>query len=125
MTQRQWTTERPTEPGFYYAAPIEHAEDQARSDIEDMASGWVGDERTMLLVADVGPDDLGEGALIPFIAGIGEYAFDDLEQDFQCVWWYGPLAMPPPIPGLGMVRMPGEMERRRFRIPRGWPPEGL
>ena len=123
MSEPRWTTDRPTVPGFYLAAPIEHDRDQARSDIEDMARGWHGDPRPLLLVADVGGDDLEKDPLVPFFAGIGDYPFGDLEHDFKTVWWYGPLPMPPPIPGLGPVRMPGESERRRFRVPRGWPPD--
>ena len=118
----RWTTDRPTRPGFYFAAPIEHGDDEARMAIHDMAEGWVGDTRPLLLVADVGGDDLEQDDLVPFFAGIGVYPFGDLEHDFACVWWYGPLDLPPAIPGLGPVRPPGEQERRRFRVPRGWPP---
>ena len=118
-----WTQDRPTRPGFYFAVPVEHGKDKAWSDIHDMASGWLDDPRPLVLVADVGEDDLQQDDLIPFFAGIGEYRFKDLAHDFATVWWYGPLPLPPEVPGLGPVRPPGEEERRRFRIPRGWPPE--
>jgi len=126
LTQRAWTQQRPTQPGFYYAVPVEHASEEpenARDAIRAMASGWLPDPRPMVLVADVGPDDLEEADLVPFFAGIGDYPFCDLAHDFATVWWYGPLALPPPVPGLGPVRPPGQLERERFRLPRGWPPE--
>ncbi len=123
MPKRKWTTDRPAEPGFYYAVPVEHDSDQARTDISDMADGYEPDDRPLVLIADIGPDDLMAEQLLPYFAGIGEYAFKDLAHDFATVWWYGPIEMPPPVPGLGPVRPPGDIERLRFRIPRGWPPE--
>jgi hypothetical protein len=123
MKTLAWTSRPPTVMGYYYAVMVEHPIDVGRDEIQQMASGWLQDPRPVPFVAEICEDEDEPEKLIPWFAGLGEYPFSALAEDYAAVYWYGPLPLPPPLEGLGPMRPPGENQQVRFRLPEGWPPQ--
>ena len=124
MPKRRWTREDPKSPGIYWVVLIPRDEDLAAEDIRDMARGLRMDPRPPVHVAEVFPDEDQPSGLIPWVAGMDEpYPFKGLLSDFSEVWWFGPVVLPPPLPGRGALRPFGASGLQPFELPGGWPPE--
>ena len=122
MKELAWTDTVPSEAGFYYAVLVDLPEDARRCEIQQMASGWLMDPRPVPFIAEICEDEDEPEKFIPWFAGLGEYPFGALAEDFAEVYWYGPLPMPPALEGHGPMRPPGVNDQTRFRVPKGWPP---